>query len=253
MNQDPFLRSRMLLGDEPLARLARSKVAIFGLGGVGGHCADALARAGVGSFHLFDDDRVSVSNLNRQLVALHSTLGERKVDVMARRIVDINPLCQVEATPLFYTPERGKDLDLSHYDYVVDCIDTVTAKLDLAQRCSQEKIPLISSMGSANKLDPSAFEVTDISKTQGCPLARIMRKELRKRGIFHLKVVYSQEEARRPLTLDSLGLEEEPSPGQEERPGKLGHKQTPGSLPFVPATAGLLLAWAVAGDLGGYS
>lgn len=248
MNQDPFLRSRMLIGDTALDRLSQAKVAVFGLGGVGGHCTDALARAGVGTLHLFDDDSVSISNLNRQLVALHSTIGQKKVEVMKARILDINPQCNVVATPLFYTPPVGSTLNLGQYDYVIDCIDTVTAKLDLAQRCTAENIPLISSMGSANKFDPTAFQVTDISKTEGCPLAKIMRKELRKRGISHLKVVYSKEEAKTPTQLDVP----EPAPGEGERPGRLGHKKTPGSLPFVPATAGLILASTVVQELAGY-
>lgn len=245
--QDQFIRSRMLLGDEPLSKIAKAKVAVFGIGGVGGHCCDALARSGIGTLHLFDDDRVTLSNLNRQLVALHSTIGQYKVEVMANRIADINPNCQVTATPFFYTPETAKELDLSQYDYIIDCIDTVTAKLDLALRCHQENIPLISSMGSANKLDPTAFTVTDISKTEGCPLARIMRKELRKRGINHLKVVFSKEEPQKPQQLE---LPKEPQ--SETRPGSLGHKQTPGSLPFVPATAGLILASVVVREIGGY-
>lgn len=246
MNTDTMIRSRMLVGDTALEKLAQAKVALFGVGGVGGHCADALARSGVGTIHLFDDDKVSPSNLNRQLVALHSTLGQYKVDVMKQRILDINPSCKVESTVFFYTPDSASTLDLSQYDYVIDCIDTVTAKLDIVQRCTQGNIPLISSMGSANKLDPTAFEVTDISKTEGCPLARIMRKELRKRGINHLKVVFSREEPRVPLDLE---LPQEP-PTDSTRPGKIGHKKTPGSLPFVPATAGLILASVVVRELG---
>ncbi len=248
MNQDPFLRSRMLLGDLPLKRLAQSKVAIFGIGGVGGHCAEGLARGGVGTLHLYDHDTVALSNLNRQLVALHSTLGKQKVDVMKERLQDINPLCQVEAIPLFYTPESGDTLNFPQYDYIIDCIDTVTAKLDLVQRCTQQSIPLISSMGTANKFDPTALELTDISKTEGCPLARIMRKELRRRGIYKLQVVYSKEEPQRPLPLS----QPDTTPEASNLAGSRGHKQTPGSLPFVPATAGLLLASHVVRTLGGY-
>lgn len=250
MNSDPFIRSRMLTGDAPLEKLAKSKVAVFGLGGVGGHCTDALARAGVGALHLFDDDKVSLSNLNRQLVALHSTIGRHKVEVMTERVKDINPSCQVVGTPFFYTPLTADTLNLSQYNYIVDCIDTVTAKLDLAKRCYESKIPLISSMGSANKLDPTQFTVTDISKTEGCPLARIMRKELRKRGIPKLKVVYSKELPQTPLKLERPPEESEPPAGDGLRTGKLGHKQTPGSLPFVPATAGLILASVVVRELG---
>lgn len=180
---DQFSRTRLLVGDEPLARLAAAKVAVFGVGGVGGFCVEALARAGVGTLHLYDDDTVSESNLNRQIVALHSTIGQPKAEVMARRVLDINPACQVEVFRMFYLPENADQVDLSQYDYVVDCIDTVAAKLDLVERCTTLQVPILSAMGSGNKLDPTAFRVTDLSKTQGCPLARVMRKELRKRGI----------------------------------------------------------------------
>ena len=193
---DQFIRTRLLIGDKPLNKLAAAKVAVFGVGGVGGFCVEALARAGVGTLHLYDDDTVSESNLNRQLIALHSTIGRPKVDVMAQRVLDINPKCNVQAIPMFYLPENADTVDLSQYDYVIDAIDTVAAKLELVKRCTQLNVPIISAMGSGNKLDPSAFVVTDISKTQGCPLARVMRKELRKRGINHLKVVYSEEEPR---------------------------------------------------------
>ncbi|MFI3251296.1 MAG: tRNA threonylcarbamoyladenosine dehydratase [Eubacteriales bacterium] len=237
MNTDQYIRSRMLLGDNTLQQIHNSKIALFGVGGVGGHCADALARAGVGEIHLFDNDTIALSNLNRQLVALHSTIGRLKVDVMKERILDINPQCKVVATPLFYTPKSAHQVDLSHFDYVIDCIDTVTAKIELVVKCTEGGIPLISSMGSANKFDPSAFVVTDISKTEGCPLARVMRKELRDRGILRLKVVFSNETAKKPL------------PSFVDESVK---RQTPGSLPFVPATAGLLLASAVVRDLGGY-
>lgn len=246
MGQDQFIRSRMLVGDSVLEKLGGSKVAVFGIGGVGGHCCDALARAGVGEIHLFDDDQVTLSNLNRQMVALHSTVGRNKVDVMAERILDINPRCRVEAKRFFYTPETAETLDLGRYDYVVDCVDTVTAKLDLAVRCIGGGIPIISSMGSANKFDPTKFQVTDISKTEGCPLARVMRKELRKRGISHLRVVFSSEEAKVPTELEEIREDVAVS----LRTGSLGHKKTPGSLPFVPAAAGLVLASAVVRELG---
>ena len=191
---DPFIRTRMLVGDEPLARLAKARVAVFGVGGVGGSCVEALARAGIGSLHLYDDDTVSESNLNRQLAALRSTIGRPKGEVLAERILDINPACQVKTIRMFYLPENADTVDLKQYDYVVDAVDTVAAKLELAVRCTAQNVPIISAMGSGNKLDPTAFVVTDLSKTQGCPLARVMRKELRKRGITHLKVVWSPEE-----------------------------------------------------------
>ena len=188
----------MLLGDGPQERLFHASVALFGVGGVGGFCAEALARAGIGALDLYDDDTVSESNLNRQLIALHSTLGRPKAEVMAERVRDINPACRVRALRMFYLPENAGEVDLSRYDYVVDAVDTVSAKLELAVRCQALGVPLISAMGSGNKLDPSAFSVSDLSKTEGCPLARVMRKELRKRGIHHLKVVWSPGGAPRP-------------------------------------------------------
>lgn len=244
---DQFIRTRLLIGDEPLKKLAAAKIAVFGVGGVGGFCVEALARAGVGTLHLYDDDTVSESNLNRQLIALHSTIGRPKVEVMAQRVLDINPDCKVRAFPMFYLPENADQVDLSQYDYVIDAIDTVAAKLELAVRCTALHIPLISAMGSGNKLDPTSFTVTDISKTKGCPLARIMRKELRKRGIDHLKVVYSEEE---PLTPAQPPETEAPVTASETRPGGPGRRATPGSISYVPAAAGFVLAGAVLRDLG---
>lgn len=243
---DPFSRTRILIGDDPMLRLQKARVAVFGIGGVGSYCAEALARAGIGTLHLYDDDTVSESNLNRQLVALHSTLGRSKAAVMAQRVLDINPTCQVMAIPLFYLPENADQVDLSQYDYVVDAIDTVTAKLDLAARCSALQVNIISVMGSGNKYDPTAFRITDISKTEGCPLARVMRKELRRRGIHHLKVVYSSELAHTP-TEEIVPPE---APEQSGRPESTARKATPGSLSFVPAAAGLVAASAVIRDLG---
>ena len=245
---DPFVRTRMLIGDAPIRRLAAAKVAVFGVGGVGGFCVEALARAGVGILHLYDDDTVSECNLNRQIAALHSTLGRPKGEVLAERVRDINRNCQVEAIRMFYLPENADLVDLSQYDYVVDAVDTVAAKLELVTRCSALQINVISAMGSGNKLDPTAFVVTDLSKTQGCPLARVMRKELRKRGIVHLKVVYSPEE---PLTPIQTAQIETPV-GGETRPGSSARRATPGSISFVPAAAGLVLASAVIRDLGGF-
>lgn len=245
---DPLIRTRLLIGDQPLVRLAAAKVAVFGVGGVGGYCVEALARAGVGTLHLYDDDTVSESNLNRQIAALHSTLGRLKAEVMAERVRDINPTCQVEAFPLFYLPQNADQVDLSQYDYVIDCIDTVAAKLELVTRCITLHVKIISTMGSGNKLDPTAFTVTDISKTQGCPLARVMRKELRRRGITHLKVVYSTELPRAPLQ----PMEAEPPAGPGTRPGTTARRDTPGSISFVPAAAGLVAASAVVRELGGF-
>ena len=213
---------------------------------MGGFCVEALARAGVGTLHLYDDDTVSESNLNRQIAALHSTVGQPKAEVVAERIRDINPDCKVEAIRMFYLPQNADQVDLSQYDYVVDCIDTVAAKLELVSRCTALQVKIISAMGSGNKLDPTAFEITDISKTQGCPLARVMRKELRKRGIQHLKVVYSREEPLSPVQ----PIETEVPAGTDTRPGSTARRDTPGSISFVPAAAGLVLASAVIRDLG---
>ena len=236
----------MLLGDGPQERLFHASVALFGVGGVGGFCAEALARAGIGALDLYDDDTVSESNLNRQLIALHSTLGRPKAEVMAERVRDINPACRVRALRMFYLPENAGEVDLSRYDYVVDAVDTVSAKLELVTRCTALQIKIISAMGSGNKLDPCAFTVTDLSKTQGCPLARVMRKELRRRGISHLKVVYSREEPLSPAQPP-----EEDAAGQDTRPESSARRAVPGSLSCVPAAAGLVLAGAVIRDLAG--
>ena len=240
-----FSRSALLLGEDSMRRLFSAKVAVFGVGGVGGHCIEALARSGVGALHLYDDDTVSVSNLNRQIAALHSTLGQPKAQVMAHRVRDINPACNVTAIRMFYLPQNAQEVDLSQYDYVVDCIDTVTAKLDLIQRCTALDVPIISAMGTGNKLDPTAIQISDISKTQGCPLARVMRKELCKRGISHLKVVWSAEIPRTPAE----PIQAEAPAQSDTRPGSTARRDTPGSLPFVPAAAGLAMASAVVRDL----
>lgn len=245
---DQLIRTRLLIGDEPVERLKNAKVAVFGVGGVGGFCVEALARAGVGTLHLYDDDTVSESNLNRQIAALHSTLGQPKAEVMAQRVKDINPDCQVKAIRMFYLPQNADEVDLKQYDYVIDCIDTVAAKLELVSRCIALQVKIISAMGSGNKLDPTAFQITDISKTQGCPLARVMRKELRKRGIEHLKVVYSTELPRSPIR----PMETEAPATTDTRPGSTARRDTPGSISFVPAAAGLVLASAVVRELGGF-
>ncbi len=245
---DQFIRTRLLVGDEPLERLKQARVAVFGVGGVGGYAVEALARSGIGTLHLYDDDIVSESNLNRQIAALHSTVGQPKAEVMARRVRDINPNCQAEFFRMFYLPQNADQVDLSQYDYVADCIDTVTAKLELISRCTSLQVRIISAMGTGNKFDPSALVVTDISRTQGCPLARTMRKELRKRGISHLKVVYSTELPTQPLH----PAEPEAPEAFGTRPGSAARRDTPGSTPFVPAAAGLLLASVIAQELGEY-
>lgn len=234
---EQFLRTQMLLGTEALERLQAARVAVFGIGGVGGYTVEALARSGVGQLDLIDSDTVSVSNINRQILATHSTVGMPKVEAAKQRILDINPDCMVRTYQVFYTPETAERFDFSQYDYIVDAIDTVTGKLQLVQRAYEAGTPIICCMGTGNKLDASAFEVADISKTSMCPLARIMRKELGKRGIRHLKVVYSKEEALTPT-------------GWEEEAAALGKRQIPGSVAFVPGTAGLILAGEVIRDIG---
>ena len=245
---DQFIRTRLLIGDEPVERLAAARVAVFGVGGVGGYCVEALARAGVGTLHLYDDDTVSESNRNRQIAAQFSTLGQPKAQVMADRVKDINPACDVRAIRMFYLPQNADQVELSQYDYVVDCIDTVAAKLELVTRCTASQTKIICAMGTGNKLDPTAFVVTDISKTEGCPLARVMRKELRKRGIHHLKVVYSKEAPLSP----AQPIETEVPEGTDTRPGSTARRATPGSISFVPAAAGLILASAVVRELGAF-
>lgn len=237
---EQFLRTEMLLGSDAIEKLQSARVAVFGLGGVGGYTVEALARSGVGSLDLIDSDTISVSNLNRQILATHSTLGMLKVEAARTRVLDINPGCQVRTWPVFYTPETADAFDFSQYDYIVDAIDTVTGKLALVERAKAADIPIICCMGTGNKLDASAFRVADISKTSTCPLARVMRKELSKRGIRHLKVVYSQEEALTPT-------------GWEAEAAALGKRQIPGSVAFVPGAAGLLLAGEVIQDITGRS
>lgn len=226
-------RSIPLLGEDGLARLQGARVAVFGVGGVGGHLCEALARAGVGELHLFDKDTVSLSNVNRQAVALHSTLGRAKVEVMRERIADINPSCRVITHEVFYLPENADDYDLSGYDYIADAIDTVSAKIELICRAKAAGTPIISAMGAGNKLDPSAFCVADLAKTQGCPLARIMRRELGARGIRHLPVVYSEEKPRPSLL-----------------PAEHG-KATPASLSFVPPVMGMIMAGVIVREIAG--
>ena len=231
--EDMFSRTRMLLGDAAMDRLKRARVAVFGVGGVGGHVVEALTRSGVGALDLIDSDRVELSNLNRQIIATQGTLGMLKVDAARQRVLSINPDCQVQTHPIFFLPETADQFDFTQYDYVVDAIDTVAGKLQLIEAAKAAHVPVISSMGAGNKLDPTAFRVADISETSVCPLARVMRRELRKRGIEHVKVVYSTEPALSP------------APADEET----GRRSTPGSVAFVPAVAGLVLAGEVIKDL----
>lgn len=229
---EEFSRTEALLGSEAMTRLKKSRVAVFGIGGVGGYAAEALARSGIGTLDLIDSDTVSLSNINRQIIALHSTVGMLKVEAAKARILDINPEAVVNIHPLFYLPETAERFDFTRYDYVIDAVDTVTAKLALAEAARDAGTPIICAMGAGNKLDPSAFQVADIAKTTVCPLARVMRRELKKRGIHHMKVVYSQEQ---PLS---------PSPLEQE-----GRRSVPGSIAFVPPVMGLILASEVIKDL----
>ena len=243
-----FSRTQLLFGEEGMRALAKARVAVFGIGGVGGHVAEALARSGVGALDLIDDDRVCLTNLNRQLFATHRTLGQYKVDVAKERLEDINPNAEIRIWKTFYGPDTRDQFDFSVYSYVVDAIDTVSGKLALVEQACEAGVPIISCMGAGNKMDPTAFEVADISKTSICPLARIMRKELRKRGIRHLKVVYSKEP---PLTPnDDMSVSgEEP---EVEDSTHAQRRQVPGSNAFVPSVAGLILAGEVLKDLIGY-
>ncbi len=227
---DIFERTRMLLGDEAVEKLNNSRVAVFGVGGVGGYVVEALVRSGIGEIDVFDKDTVSVSNINRQIIATQETVGMSKVEAVKTRVKAINPQCKVHCHEVFYLPENADNYDFSVYDYIVDAIDTVTAKIEIIKRAKGLNIPVISSMGTGNKLDPTRLEVADISKTEVCPLARVMRRELRNRGINHLKVVYSKEE---------------PQKTNVEEKGKA----VPGSVAFVPSVAGLIIAGEVVKDL----
>jgi tRNA A37 threonylcarbamoyladenosine dehydratase len=237
--ENQFTRTELLLGADAMEKLRGSRVVIFGVGGVGGYVAEALARSGVGAFELVDRDVVSVTNLNRQIIATWKTIGRDKTEVMAERIADINPEAQVTLRKCFFLPETADQFDFSRCDYVVDAVDTVTAKIEIILRAQQAGVPVISSMGAGNKLDPSKFEVADIYKTSVDPLARVMRRELKKRGVRKLKVVYSKEEPMKPL-------------GRIEADPEAGRKDVPGSSAFTPSAAGLLIASEVVKDLIGF-
>lgn len=235
-----FSRTELLLGAAAMEKLAGSRVAVFGVGGVGGYAVEALARSGVGALDIVDSDRVALTNINRQIIATHSTLGEYKVDAAKRRIADINPDCAVREYKIFLSAETVGQFDFLRYDYIVDAVDTVSAKLLLVEKAAELGVPIISAMGAGNKLDPTALEVADIYKTSVCPLARVMRYELRKRGIKRLKVVYSKEP---PLSPDPALLDECREEG--------GKKVPPASCAFVPSVAGLIIAGEVVKDLCG--
>lgn len=229
---EQFSRTQLLLGKSAMERLAECRVAVFGIGGVGGYVCEALVRSGIGTFDLIDKDEVCMSNINRQIIATTKTVGRYKTEVMKERMLDINPEVVVNCHECFFLPENAEDFPFDKYDYVIDAVDTVTAKIELVMQCQKHNVPIISSMGAGNKLDPSAFKVADIYKTNIDPLARVMRREMKKRGVKKLKVVYSEEA---PL-----------SPIEEER---IGRKVTPGSTAFVPSVAGLIIAGEVVKDL----
>ena len=238
---EQFSRTELLLGRDAMKRLEGSRVAVFGVGGVGGYVVEALARSGVGTLDLIDNDTVCMSNINRQIIATTKTVGRYKVDVAEERIRDINPDADINIYKTFYLPDTAEQFDFSQYDYIVDAIDTVSGKLELAVQAKKEGVPVISSMGAGNKMDPAAFQVADISDTSVCPLAKVMRRELKKRGIQHLKVVYSRE---KPLTPLQDGADSSDIAGKR--------RQTPGSNAFVPSVVGLIIAGEVVKDLVGY-
>ena len=227
MTENPFARSAAMLGEDAMTRLQSARVAVFGVGGVGGYVCEALVRSGIGTLDVFDKDDVSVTNLNRQIIALRSTVGQDKVSVLAARMRDINPDVVINEHKVFYLPDNADDFDLSQYDYVVDAVDTVAAAIELAVRCEQLNVPLIAAMGAGNKLDPSKLQIADVYKTSVCPLARAMRTTLRKKGVKRLTVAYSTEEPLRPVeAIDNGGM----------------RKDVPGSMAFVPSAMGLLIA-----------
>lgn len=244
-----FSRTELLFGKEAMDKLAGSKVAVFGIGGVGGYVCEALVRSGVGAFDLIDDDKVCLTNLNRQIIATRSTVGKYKTDVMRDRMLDINPNVEVEVHKCFFLPENADDFPWDSYDYVVDAVDTVTAKIALVMKCKEKNIPIISSMGAGNKLDGSQFKVADIYKTKVCPLAKVMRRELKKSGVKKLKVVYSEEIPTRPIEDMAISCRNNCicPPGAEHKCTE--RRDIPGSVAFVPSVAGLIIAGEVAKDL----
>lgn len=246
-----FSRTELMFGKEAMERLSNARVAVFGIGGVGGYAVEALARSGIGAIDLIDDDRICLTNLNRQLHALRSTVGKYKVDVAKERILDINPRAEVNTHKLFYSPETAEQFDFSEYDYIVDAIDTVTGKLELIVRAEEKGTPIISSMGAGNKLDPTAFEVADIYETSICPLARVMRRELKKRGIKKLKVVYSKEQPLPPIEDMAISCKTNCicPPGTARKCTQ--RRQVPSSNAFVPSVVGLIIAGEVVKELAG--
>lgn len=254
---EQFSRTELLLGREAMDKLKTSRVAVFGVGGVGGYVCEGLARSGVGAFDLIDHDKICLSNLNRQIIATQKTIGRYKTDVMRERILEINPEAEVREYRSFFLPENAQEFPFEAYDYLVDAVDTVTAKLTLAEKAQEMKIPMISSMGAGNKLDGSRFQVADIYQTKVCPLAKVMRRELKKRGVKKLKVVYSEEEPRKLVFQESAdetaGLEENAGKVKLEEGEQRERRSTPGSVAFVPSVAGLIIAGEVVKDLAGVS
>lgn len=248
-----FSRTELLFGREAMERLEHSRVAVFGVGGVGGYTVEALVRSGVGAIDLIDDDKVCLTNLNRQIIATRRTVGQYKTDVMRERILEINPDCKVEVHKCFYLPENKDEFDFSQYSYIVDAVDTVTAKLQLVTEAEDKGIPIISSMGAGNKLNPAEFEVADIYQTSVCPLAKVMRRELKKRGVKKLKVVYSKEKPIRPVEDMAISCRTNCvcPPGVQHKCTE--RRDIPGSTAFVPSVVGLIIASEVIKDLAGFS
>ena len=229
-----FSRTELLLSKDGVKKLLNSRVAVFGLGGVGGYAAEALVRSGIGAIDLIDNDKISITNINRQIIATHKTVGKLKTDAMEERIMDINPNVKITKYPIFFTPETANEIDFSQYDYVIDAIDTVVGKLEIIERAKKAKVPVISSMGAGNKLHPEMFEVADISKTSVCPLAKVIRQELKKRKISKVKVVFSKEIPIKPQKSEEISVSK---------------RQLPGSVSFVPSVAGLIIAGEVIKDI----
>ena len=244
-----FSRTELLLGKEAMDKLANSRVAVFGIGGVGGYVCEALVRTGVGAFDLIDDDKVCLTNLNRQIIATRKTVGQYKVDVMKERMLEINPKVDVRVHKCFFLPENAEEFPFEEYDYIVDAVDTVTAKISLVMKAQEMNIPIISSMGAGNKLDASKFQVADIYKTKVCPLAKVMRRELKKRGVKKLKVVYSEEQPTRPIEDMSVSCRTHCICPLGAKHKCTERRDIPGSVAFVPSVVGLIIAGEVVKDL----
>jgi tRNA A37 threonylcarbamoyladenosine dehydratase len=244
-----FSRTELLLGSEGMTKLNHSRVAVFGIGGVGTFAVEALARSGIGALDLFDDDKICLTNINRQLIATRKTVGNKKVEVMRDRVLEINPTVKVEIHETFYGVDNADEFDLSLYDYIIDAIDTVSSKLILIERAKERNVPIISCMGAGNKLDPTKLEVADIAKTSMCPLAKVMRSELRKRGIMDLKVVYSKEPPMKPIEDENSSCKSHCICPPDTKRKCTIRRQVPGSIAFVPSVAGLILAGEAIRDL----